>query len=385
MRSLGSSVQALLYRVDREWGRAFRRARRRLGWARPAAVHAYRGYAIDGTARILARVLEERDAGEWAQGASLVRAAKASWRRYATFEVPEAYVDVRWGEVSAGADTDEEGHLDARIPVPETAGPGWNVARITVPKSGRSAAAHVYSPPEDARFVVVSDIDDTVIDTNVRHPLERAAALFLTDARTRMPFEGVGALYRALHDGRNPMIYLSSSPWNLYDHLEGLFERHRMPEGVLLLREWGVRKDGIAPLGGHGHKREQLDRLLEDFAERPFVLIGDSGQHDAIHYVEVAEANPGRVRAIVIRDVGTRRRRRLERLGRRAREAGVPFRVAEDTVEAARFLADEGLIAPSEVARVSGEKARDERAPGAVSEALQSGPATERPGYQGST
>lgn len=363
MRSLASAAQSLLYRLDREWGRTYRRARRQLGWARPAAVRPYRGYAVHGTARLLARVVEDRRLPEWAEGTSWRAAALASWRRYATVEVPEAYVDVRWDATTVGADTDEEGHLDVTVSTPEDVAPGWSTARLCVPRSGRSAAARIFVTPPDADFVVVSDIDDTVIDTNVRHPLQRAAALFLTDSRTRLPFEGVGALYRALHARKNPTIYLSSSPWNLYDHLDGLFERHGLPEGVLLLRDWGISRAGVAPLGGHAHKRAQLDRLLADFAPLPFVLLGDSGQHDARHYLAVAAARPQRIRAIVIRDVGTRRRGRLERHARRARELGVPFCVAADSVEAARFLAERGLIAPRDVERVANDERFDRRAP----------------------
>ncbi|HJL15094.1 MAG TPA: DUF2183 domain-containing protein [Sandaracinaceae bacterium LLY-WYZ-13_1] len=370
MRGLGSFAQWWLYRLDRRWGRSYRRLRRRAGWASPPVVHPYRGYAHHGRARLLARVLEDRGTPEWAEGGSIVGALAASYRRYATVEVPEVHVDVRWGPQTTGGTTDEEGHLDLEVPVPEGVEPGWRTAEMVLPKTGHRAEASVFVTPPDAEVAVVSDIDDTVIATKAHQPLARAAALFLTDARTRMPFEGVAALYRALHGGRNPLIYLSSSPWNLYDHLEGLFDRHGIPRGPLLLRDWGISEHGLAPMGGHRHKRRRLERLLADFPDLPFVLVGDSGQHDAKHYVAVAREHPGRVRAIVIRDVGTRHRGRLERLAEVSRELGTPFCVAEDSADAARFLAAEGWIRDAAVADVRARADDDRRAPGPVQSAV---------------
>ena len=84
-----------------------------------------------------------------------------------------------------------------------------------------------------------------VIETGVTNPVKRAWALFLTDHRRRMPFEGVGAFYAALQAGRsegtfNPIFYVSSSPWNLYEHLDEFLSIHRIPIGPLLLRDWGL-------------------------------------------------------------------------------------------------------------------------------------------------
>jgi len=79
--------------------------------------------------------------------------------------------------------------------------------------------------PVGARFAVVSDIDDTVVRSSATNALKMAWILFLNSARTRLPFEGVARFYEALRRGpeggdRNPIFYVSSSPWNIYDVLE---------------------------------------------------------------------------------------------------------------------------------------------------------------------
>lgn len=368
MPSLAATVQHALYRVDRGWGRAYRRARRRLGLSRPARLAPYRGYAFGGRARILARALEDRGVPEPIEGAGLRRALLASWKRYATLEIPEAPVQVRWGDARWTTRLDEEGHLDLGLPVPEGIAPGWHRVQVSLRDRPAEAEAEVLVIDEAARFAVVTDIDDTVIDTNVRHPLDRMAALFLTDTRTRLPFEGASALYRALTGGRRPLFYLSSSPWNLYEHLDALFDRHELPRGPMLLREWGISRSGVAPLGGHAHKAEKLEQLFDHVA-LPFVLIGDSGQEDARHYSVAAERWPDRVKAIVIRDVGVIGRG-VREAEERARKADVPLFVVQDSHAAARALAGLGLIGREQLDAVRRQTRTERDAPSAFREAL---------------
>lgn len=50
-------------------------------------------------------------------------------------------------------------------------------------------------------------------------------------------------------------------------------------------------------------KKATLDKILQDFPERRFILVGDSGEADLELYTDIAVANPGRILAIFIRDV----------------------------------------------------------------------------------
>jgi phosphatidate phosphatase APP1 len=51
------------------------------------------------------------------------------------------------------------------------------------------------------------------------------------------------------------------------------------------------------------HKLGVIERLLAEFAQRRFVLVGDSGEADPEIYAQTFRAHPGRIDAIVIRDV----------------------------------------------------------------------------------
>src|SRR3978361_499770 len=52
-------------------------------------------------------------------------------------------------------------------------------------------------------------------------------------------------------------------------------------------------------------KKGTLEKIMRDFPERKFILIGDSGEADLEVYTDVVLANPGKILAIFIRDVTT--------------------------------------------------------------------------------
>lgn len=370
MPTLSNAVQRALYEADKRWGRAYRRGRDLLGVSLPPRIVPYRGYGSRERSRVLARVIEDRGAPEWREGAPLAHTFLASYKRYATVEIPEAEVEVRWGASSYRAQTDEEGHLELVVSTPPGASGGWNDVELRLPGSAARAAGEVLVVPGSAEIAVVSDIDDTIIVTNVRHPLQRAATFFLTDSRVRLPFEGVAAFYRALHRGKNPIFYVSSSPWNLYEHLSVLFSKHDIPKGPMLLRDWGISREGFAPLGGHAHKQRKVNQLVSDHPALPFVLVGDSGQEDARHYVAVAEHHPGRVRVIYIRDVGLSRRADMAALADRARAHGTELVLIRDSVAAARHAAAIGLLDEGDVAEVAEDRRADEARPTPLEQAL---------------
>ncbi|HEM47669.1 MAG TPA: DUF2183 domain-containing protein, partial [Alphaproteobacteria bacterium] len=211
--------------------------------------------------------------------------------------------------------------------------------------------ALVYVPPPTARYVVVSDIDDTVMHTGVANRLKMLWRLFVQSAESRVAFPGVVELYRALHDGLddegNPMLYVSRAPWSVYEVLAAFFRLKGIPEGpVLFLREWGLTLQRPLPRRAEDHKRDLIDGMLRRYRELPFVLIGDSGQHDPEIYVDIVRRHPDRVRAVYIREVGSNPRRRKEvlSLARELAEVGCPMILAEDSAAMAEHAREIGLI-----------------------------------------
>jgi phosphatidate phosphatase APP1 len=154
--------------------------------------------------------------------------------------------------------------------------------------------------------------------------------------------DGMPDLLRGLAAGA-PVFYVSTSPWNLYQRLADTLAHHHVPAGPLLLTDWGFGRKQMLVRPALEYKVETITGLLADFPGREAVLVGDSGQHDLAAYLAVAEAHPGRVRAILIREVPGLVPRDHEPDHARAKAAGVALCVGEPA-ELAAVAAGHGLL-----------------------------------------
>lgn len=359
-------------------------------WARwdgdrpPYRVTAYRGYAAPhapGTpprALVLARA--------HAQGAlAPPDAAHSAWRnlrstlaRLTHEPLPHARVRVTLDGRTHDLAADDEGFVHAWVPLDRPLAPGaWHEATFTLGLAPGASAdavrARVLAPSAGAGFGVVSDLDDTVLQSDVTRFVQAARLVLFENARTRLPFPGVAAFYRALAAGPtsgafadgagNPVFYVSSSPWNLYDVIADFLEARGLPTGPVLLRDWDLSREMARTAS---FKLARIRELFDAFPALAFVLVGDSGQADPEVYAEVARAYPGRVPAVYIRDVTRRPERAAAITGFAATLAahGTALILADSTLAAARDAAARGLIHPGAVAAVAADAGADARAPG---------------------
>ncbi len=126
----------------------------------------------------------------------------------------------------------------------------------------------------------------------------------------RKPFPGVVELYNAFVQGEsgndsNPIFYVSSSHWYIYEFLVRFFKLNGLPKGPLLLKEVSSMKSIITSVGNHSHKEVNIRKILASYPGLHFILIGDSGQRDAHIYAEIAKEYSDRIRVIYLRDVTT--------------------------------------------------------------------------------
>jgi phosphatidate phosphatase APP1 len=238
---------------------------------------------------------------------------------------------------------------------------------LTPAPDAASAEGLVLVPSPKSQFGVISDIDDTVMKTHATSWWRMARLTFLNNARTRKPFEGVAALYRALHAGAdgshfNPFFYVSSSPWNLYDLIEDFLDLNGIPLGPILLRDLEVSRRQLSHTR-HDHKLDKINTILSVIPETKFLLIGDSGQQDPYLYREAIRRYPDRVLAIYIRDVAEKNRTAVEKLAREAEADGVEMILAADSYVAAHHAADRGYIRREALDAILAERQQDRYAP----------------------
>jgi phosphatidate phosphatase APP1 len=216
-----------------------------------------------------------------------------------TDEVAE--VVVRAPAHGVSAITDEEGYFT--LLVPRDATEGW--AEVGVEAEGARATLPVQVTLSDARFAIVSDIDDTVIATGAWNIWRNLWTTFTGNTASRRVFPDAVDLLRQLSEGgRNPVFFVSSSPWNLHTFLEGIFARARLVRAPLFLRDLGIGEVQLLSSTHGDHKGSVLDRLLAANPDLGFWLVGDTGQHDAEIYAAAALRHPGRILRVTLRRAG---------------------------------------------------------------------------------
>ena len=210
-----------------------------------------------------------------------------------------------------------------------------------------SGTGSVVKPSLRAPFLVISDIDDTILLTGLTEGVAMVTRTLLRDAEERRAIPGMAALYRGLARGlpnragnRRPeptFFYVSTGSWSFYSLLEQFVELRGFPRGPMFLTDWGPTERYLRRSGAE-HKRTAIRRLFEAYPGMQFVLVGDSGQRDPLTYEEMARAFAGHVKLIVIRQVGSDDDDRNSELREKAvalRDEGIPIYLVADAAEAA--------------------------------------------------
>jgi phosphatidate phosphatase APP1 len=331
--------------------------RKRLNSGKPIQIVPYRSYGTSDRLYVKGRVLEEKRIRESSGKDSLWNNLVSMYQRFETDEVPGAQLKVSIQDREYTVTTDHEGYFTLNVTLensllPETMWYHAQIELLSAPVSFVSPVkilAEILVPPPDAEYGIISDIDDTVVETTATSLISMARNTFFKNAHTRLPFAGVSEFYKALQLGRNrkrnnPFFYVSSSPWNLYDLLIDFLDLNAIPEGPLLLRDFGLDPDKES--SGHmGHKFKEINDILVAYPYLNFVLIGDSGQEDPKIYREVVKKFPGRILAIYIRDVQLAEREKIAiDISRELATDKVEMIIVDNTAEAAAHAAKTGLI-----------------------------------------
>jgi len=349
-----------------------------LGGSRVVRVEAYRGFGRPERVWVKGRVLRGMPIAPAREGDSLWLNLAATLQRFESDEVPGAKVRVRYPGGEQVLTADREGYVEGWLEPdpPLVSSDPWQQVEMELvepllpgAEPFRTRARVLVPPPATARLGVISDLDDTVVRTDVASRLRMAKNVFFGNAHTRMPFPGVAAFYRALEIGRdgrarNPFFYVSSSPWNLFEVLAEFLELRKIPAGPLLLRDWGASSVDPGEGGHAGHKTRHIKTILALYPDLPFILVGDSGQEDPEIYHRAVHDHPERIRAVYIRNVsrGPERVEAIRKLAAEVEKAGSTLILADDTLAAARHAAEKGWIDPAALPEI-GEVAHAEDVP----------------------
>jgi phosphatidate phosphatase APP1 len=286
----------------------------------------YRSYGTQSHIYLLGRALDDVPL-KIVEDQSFSKTLKNTYKQFDSFEIPDAEIELNIPEIlSLTTKTDDEGFFlfdqniskDLSIIANEE---GWVTVDLYYKKElGKQTnlvkdyfQGELLIPDAEAEYGVISDIDDTILHTGVTSFLKWRLLKnsLLTNAYNRIPFKGAPELYQKLHLGRsgnnkNPVFYISNSPWNLYQYLKLFLDFNKFPKGPILLRYFRTPFDrSLKP--EKPHKQKEIINILKTYSDLKFILIGDSGEHDASIYTDIAAQFPERILAIYLRSVNHKR------------------------------------------------------------------------------
>ena len=352
-------------RIDSAWSWG----KKRLGWLDPVTIQPFRGYGDGRRARARGRVLEETGLKKQKLRKGTLSNAIQMFHRFESDEIAGAVVEARFQEKRLELKSDEEGYLDvafdglADAPSDELVWQDLTLELIEPyrPRQPRPVRidAPVLIPSADADFALISDIDDTILKTGATSLLRNLRTTLFSSVDERVAFRGLASFYRAMQQGlgtaaRNPIFYVSSSPWNLYDLLEEFMTLNDIPIGPLFLRDLGIDDTKFIKSGHDDHKLAAIETLMDFYPRLRFILVGDSGQHDATIYRTVVERHPDRILAVYIRalDEAPERDANARAELDRIEHAGVQAALCSDLLLAAENAAAMGWISAWAVSEV---------------------------------
>jgi phosphatidate phosphatase APP1 len=238
---------------------------------------------------------------------SLANAAETV-RAFASREIAGARVRVSLGSWSSEVKTDADGVFEARATGVEPALPAGastvHAELVSLPADPAPLAVSADGPlfvvADGPGVAVVSDFDDTVVQTGVTHKAQMLAQVLAANAAQLEPTPGIVALYRSAREaGCRAFFYVSGSPHNLYERIVAYLAYQGLPSGPVLLKNFP--EDPV--FAQTGYKEKRIEALFAAYPELRFVLMGDSGESDPAIYAGLARRFPDRVAGIVIREL----------------------------------------------------------------------------------
>ena len=201
--------------------------------------------------------------------------------------------------------TESDGHFYVSIDVNED----------DIPKDDKFSPVFIQMPINDDRkfsglvqlvpesgVSVISDIDDTVKDSNV---LDKKSLLKNTFTKPFNVVAGMEKVYQQWADEGAIFHYVSSSPWQLYPSLNDFFVKAGLPNGSFHLKMFRLMDSSILNVFSSPMKNKlpAITEIIRTYPKRKFILVGDSGEKDPEVYAEIYRENSNQIAHIFIRNI----------------------------------------------------------------------------------
>lgn len=194
--------------------------------------------------------------------------------------------------------TDDSGYFNLRAALDFVP---TNVRVLASDKLSALEPVHVIEP---TGISMISDIDDTIKHSAIGGGAKEIFRNTFIRDLDDLTIEGVKEWYTKMDDLGVRFHYVSNSPWQLYPVLVSFFAEASLPRGSFHLKQYSGMLQGIfEPVAER--KKGTLERIMRDFPNRRFILVGDSGEADLELYTDLVQSNTKQILGVFIRDVTT--------------------------------------------------------------------------------
>lgn len=306
------------------------------------------GFGNNNKAILFGIVKEDKGIAKPKRKHSFWKNMRQMLKRYSSSVIENTKVKIEFLGKEAEVVTNEYGIFRCELELDKTTiehNKIWHTAhyKLLNEENSNEVTGQVMLISNQVDYGVISDVDDTFLVSHSTQTLKKLRLMIFRNAVTRIPFKGIAGFFNALNQRENsqnlnPMFFVSSSEWNLYDLLYDFSLFHNIPKGVYLLKDSKLTLLNLwkSGKGLHEHKIEKIEFLLTFYNNLKFILIGDSGQKDPENYLRIVKKFPNRILAIYIRKIGTKKRlKRLSGLVKEADANNTEMLIVQDTREAA--------------------------------------------------
>jgi phosphatidate phosphatase APP1 len=252
----------------------------------PALVVVYNGFGTEARARLWGRTLHDRGLGPARPGESRWKKLERIVGELHSDELRNASLTVKVLGKSYPVKSDSEGLFALDLPGPLPVGLHDVDARLEQ-RPFRTEAGRLLVAPRKPGVAVVSDIDDTILQTGVTDKATMIRRLLSSNAHDLRTYPQAPGLYRIWARRGYPIVFVSGSPVNLYSRITQFLALRGFPASALLLKNPGLEKGADSLFEQRNYKLRRIREVQSLLPGYRLLLVGDSGEQDPEIYAEV--------------------------------------------------------------------------------------------------
>lgn len=267
----------------------------------------YPGFGTDRFV-VEGRVIEARAGRPEAQDDAWFTNLRRTLRRLINDEQGKVALRVRLGTGEWPVHSDAEGYFRVEAATPPGTTAGWQAVEVATASGDARAGGGVLLVPADNRLGIITDLDDTILVSDVTDKSRLVRKTLLVNYAQRQAVAGMAEYYARLarrnpQPATAPIFYLSASPRQLHAGIQAFLDRNGFPRGVLITKKITNDQTSDPVTDQVRYKTTRIEQLLAAFPQVRFVLVGDDGERDPEIYDDIRRRYPVRIEAVWIRKV----------------------------------------------------------------------------------